>query len=343
VKSAQIVSADNIAVVEQGAVQSGPTLSGTLVAENEAAVKAQIASTVVATYGDVGTSVKRGTVLVRLDDRTLRDAVLSARSAARSTQTALDNAKREVTRQERLLAIEAVAQTEVETARANAATAEANLADARSRLTSAEQQAAYATVTAPINGVISEKSVSTGDAVQVGGALYTIVDPSSMRVDANVPAEARGSIHVGTRVSFDIRGYPNRSFEGHISRISPSADPSTRQVRVIASIPNAGSTLVAGLFASGRAASESATGLVVAASAIDRRQVSPSIARIRRGQVEHVGVTLGVTDETTQRVQIVSGATLGDTLLTGSAQQLAAGSKVTISRNDTPTQVEAKR
>jgi membrane fusion protein, multidrug efflux system len=342
--TALMVSPENLAIVRSGAVQSGPTISGSLVSENEASVRAQIAATVVETYADVGVRVARGTVLVRLDDRALQDDLLSARSAVRSSETAAQNARRELTRQERLLAVEAVAQADVDAARTSLASAEANLADARARLTSAQQQVGYATVTAPISGVVSEKSVSVGDAVQNGGALFTIVDPASMRLEANVPADALGGVRASTPVSFTVRGYPNRTFEGRITRVSPAADPATRQVRVFATIPNAGSTLVAGLFASGRVASQSAYGLIVPVAAIDSRQVTPAVARLREGQVQRVTVRLGLRDEERQEVQVVSGLVAGDTLFTGSARELAAGTRVTVTRGDTRgQQAEAQR
>lgn len=323
-----LVGAENIVVADTGRVQSGPTLSGTLAAATSADVRAQVAATVLSTAADVGQRVTRGQVLARLDDRTLRDAVLSARSAVRSAQTTADNARRELGRQRRLLGIEAVAQTAVESAAGTAATAEANLADARSRLTSAEQQLAYATVRAPIDGVVSARSVSAGSAVQVGGALFTVVDPTSLRLEASVAAEMLRGLRVGAPVSFRVRGYGDQAFEGRITRVSPAADPATRQVQVFAALPNPNTALVTGLFASGRVATEAASGVVVPAAAVDNRQAKPSVARVRGGRVEHVDVTLGLRDELAMRVLVAAGVARGDTLLTGSAQQLAAGTRV---------------
>jgi multidrug efflux pump subunit AcrA (membrane-fusion protein) len=94
--------------------------------------------------------------------------------------------------------------------------------------------------------------VSAGDVVSPGGALFTVVNPASMRLEASVPASQLTSIRVGLPVEFSVTGYPNRLFGGRITRVSPTADPTTRQVRIVATIPNAGNTLVGGLFAEGR-------------------------------------------------------------------------------------------
>jgi membrane fusion protein, multidrug efflux system len=256
--------------------------------------------------------------------------VLSARSAVRSAEVAAENASRERTRQERLLAVEAVPEKDVESARSAAESAEASLADARSRLASAEQELGYAHVTAPFDGVVSERAVSAGDVVQGGDELFTVMDPTSMRLEASVPAEALDAVRVGTAVSFSVRGYGNRRFEGRITRVSPAADPATRQVDIFASIPNAGS-LVTGLFASGRIATETREGLVVPISAVDTREIAPAVVRVRGGRVERVPVTLGLRDEVSQRVEVARGVTESDTLLTGTAQQLSAGSRVVVS------------
>jgi multidrug efflux pump subunit AcrA (membrane-fusion protein) len=120
-----------------------------------------------------------------------------------------------------------------------------------------------------ISGVVSERSVSAGDVVQPGAATFTVVDPSSMRLEAAIPADELSTVHVGLPVTFTVSGYPGRSFTGRVTRVNPTADPSTRQVRLIASIPNSNGQLVGGLFATGRLASEMKNGLTAPVAAID--------------------------------------------------------------------------
>ena len=86
-------------------------------------------------------------------------------------------------------------------------------------------------------------------------------------------------IKVGSPVSFNVSGYPDRTFEGKITRVNPIADPTTGQVRVAVSLPNAANNLVGGLFAEGRVASERRNVLVAPTSAV---AVSAVAARKRR-------------------------------------------------------------
>lgn len=109
------------------------------------------------------------------------------------------------------------------------------------------------------------------------------------------------------------------------------ADPATRQVQVIASVPNQGGRLVGGLFAQGRVASESREALVVPADAVDQRGVRPQVVRVRGGRAEPVAVELGLRDESTERVEIRGAVAAGDTLLRGAAQGLTAGTLVRVS------------
>ena len=86
-------------------------------------------------------------------------------------------------------------------------------------------------------------------------------------------------MRVGAPVDFRVTGYGARAFTGAIQRINPTADPTTRQVRIFVSIPNDGRQLVAGLFAEGRVESEIAHGLLVPPSAVDQRGVTPAGVR----------------------------------------------------------------
>jgi RND family efflux transporter MFP subunit len=152
-----------------------------------------------------------------------------------------------------------------------------------------------------------------------------------MRLEGSVPAEQLSQVKLGAPVTFTVNGYPGRTFTGKVTRINPTADPATRQVRIVVSIPNAEGRLVGGLFANGRLASESHTGMLVPASAVDSRSNVPAVFRIKGGKVERVAVQLGLRDEGAERVEIASGVQVGDTLLLGAAQGITAGTVVKVS------------
>ena len=338
------VGTENITVVTTGTLQSGPTVSGTITPEREASVRAQVGGSVLQTLVDQGQAVRAGQSLARIEAGGLQDVFLSARAGVTSASNSADIARRELERAQKLFAAGAIAERDMEQARRGAIAANAALADARARLATAQKQVSNTNVTAPIAGVVSERAVSAGDVVQPGAALFTVVDPRSMRLEGSVPAEELAQVRLGAPVSFTVNGYPGRTFAGRVTRINPTADPATRQVRILISIPNAEGRLVGGLFATGRLASESRTGMVVPVTAVDSRTSAPAVFRIKGGKVERVAVQLGLRDEGSEQVEIQSGVQVGDTLLVGAAQGITPGTIVKVSAPaDRPVSPEATK
>jgi membrane fusion protein (multidrug efflux system) len=326
-----VIGPENIVVVQEQDIRTGPALSGALAPEHEATVRAEISAPVVETLIDQGQRVNAGQLLIRLDDAAIRDMVLSARSAVTTAQANLIVAQHEQDRNDALLKAGAIAERMVEQSRAQVTAARAQLAMAQAQLASAEKQSSNTRITAPFAGIVSSRAVNAGDVVSPGTALVTVVDPSTMRLEASVPAEALGAVRLGAPVDFSVTGYPNRHFTGHVTRINPIADPATRQVRIIASLPNTGGTLVGGLFAEGRVSSESHRAPVVPQSAVDERGLRPSVIRLKSGRTEKAEVTLGIRDAASETVEITQGLAVGDTVLLGAARGISAGTPVRVS------------
>src|SRR5665213_966080 len=325
-----VVGTENIAIAQHGSVTNGPAISGSLDAELNATIRAQISGSIIATNADVGQTVRKGQLLGRIDASGLQDAYLSAKSAVSSADANAAVATRNLQRSQTLLQAGAIAQRDLETAQTQAAAAQAALEDAKSRLATAQKNFDNTRITAPFDGIVSQKSVSPGDVVQPGGALFTVVDPSTMRLVAAVPSDQLSMLRIGTDVAFTVTGYANQEFHGKVKLISPSADPTTRQVQIIVSIPNRSHTLVTGLYADGRIASQTQEGIVVPMSAVDTRMQRPAVVKIVGGKVTRVDVTVSMRDPTAETVQITNGVAAGDTLLIAAAQGITPGTPVRV-------------
>jgi membrane fusion protein (multidrug efflux system) len=326
-----LIGAENIAILTTTTLASGPSLSGQLKAARSASIRAEVPGAVLTLLVEPGDRVRAGAVLARLDDAAIRDSWLSARSGVTAAQTAADQATREAERAERLLAAGAIATRDAEAARRGALAATAQFADAQARLSAAQKQLDATTVTAPFDGIIAERPVSAGDIVAPGAPLFVLVDPSSMRLEAVIPASALTDVQVGMPVRFRVSGYGARSFEGRVTQVNPSADPATGQVRLYASLPNGSGTLVSGLFAEGRVATASREALGAPFAAIDQRGLRPVVVRLRNGTVERVEVVLGVRDDGVELVEVTGAVSAGDTVLLGTAQGITAGTAVRVS------------
>jgi RND family efflux transporter MFP subunit len=332
-----LVGPENVAVVRSERIRTGPAINGSLAPEQQATIRAEMSGSVVQTYAEAGQRVTKGQPLAQIDASVLREQQLSARSAMITAQSSYDIAQRDLARNVTLEKAGAIAERDLERARNALLSAQGQLTNARAQLANVNKQLDKASVQAPFAGVVSQRQVSAGDVVSPGTALFTVVDPASMQLEASVPAEALSQVRVGMPVEFRVNGYPNRSFAGRITRMNPTADPATRQVKIVASIPNAGNTLVGGLFAEGRVSSESRTVPMVAQSAVDERGLRPTVVRLRNGKIEKVEVGLGIRDAADETVEISSGLAPGDTVLLGAARGISPGTPVKVSA---PTDVK---
>ncbi len=327
--TAVLVGAENVVSVRTDTIVVGPILSGELKAEREATIRAELGGKMQQVVVEEGQAVQNGSLLGRIEALTLDDTRQSAASAVRSAENYLTVVRREAERTEQLAAAGAIATRDVDVAHSNVSTAEAQVADTRARLVAAEKQLGDAVIRSPLKGTVAKRAVNMGDVVSPGTELFTVIDPSSMRLEASVPSDDLSQLTVGAKVTFTVRGY-DQNFEGRIVRIAPQADPATRQVPMYVAIPNVGGRLVAGLFAEGRVVAHSATGLVIPTNSVNTSGEKAWVLRVADGKTERVDVSLGLRDPRTERVLVVEGLKAGDVLLRGAAQGITPGTPVQV-------------
>jgi RND family efflux transporter MFP subunit len=323
---------ESVIRVEARTLRSGPVISGSLQARQAATLRAEVAGPVLEVKADQGQPVKRGALLARLDDVALQDQLIAARSAARVAENAVRVAVAEEERNEQLAKAGVITERDFERAQLARHQAQAQLSEARSRLALAREQVGRTRITAPFDGVVSERQVNAGDVVQPGSPLLTVVDPRSLELNASVPAEYAGRLKVDTPVDFRLQGDAEQTFSGKIERINPAVDPSTGQVRIYVTIPNMEQSLLVGLFAQGRVASEAQDALALPLAAVDMSTTPPSVMRVRDGKLERAPVTLGLRDEVAQQIEVRSGLQAGDVVVAGSAKELSEGTRVEVTQ-----------
>lgn len=199
------VAAEQVAVVDSLEVESGPSLSGTLMAERSAQVRSQMSGTVLALYVQEGQAVSAGQAIALMNTTVAAEQARSARSALRSAQVQSQLATRNAERAATLLKAGAIAEIAMRKAPGRRRRRlRRRWPTRRGELASAEKLLRDGTVRAPFAGVVSELPVNVGDVVQggAGGAtpLATVVDPSELALEASVPAEHLGGIKRGAKV-----------------------------------------------------------------------------------------------------------------------------------------------
>jgi RND family efflux transporter MFP subunit len=319
---------ENVAVVREATLQSGPEISGTLRAKRAAAIRAEVGGAVLEVLAEAGQQVKPGQLLARIDDAALQDSLLAARSGVAAAKNALQVAESNAQRARTLADAGALAAQQAEQAEAGLEMARAQLADAQARLAVAGQQAGKTRVRAPFAGVVSERQASAGDVVAPGAALFTVIDPARLQFEASIPAARLAEVKPGAEVDFSVTGF-DRTFQGEIERVNPSVDPGTGQVRVYVNVKNEEGRLISGLYAQGRVATESASLLAAPAAAVDTTSTPPTVMRVVNGKVEKVAVEVALRDDVAGEVGLRAGVRQGDVLVLGSARAtLAEGAPV---------------
>lgn len=262
-----------------------------------------------------GDYVRRGTVLARVRDREYRDAVAQA-------QASLSQAKADFDRVSQLYENRSVSKSDYDAAYARYTATQAQ-----------HDQAALAlsdcTLRAPMDGTLLRRAIEVGALVAPGAPGFSIADTRAVKVVFGVPDVLVGTMRMGTTQTIAVEAVPGRALHGRITRVAPSADPTSRVFEVEVTIPNLDGVLKPGMIASLQVtggATVTASATVVPLNAVVRPsgdstgyavfvvedQGGRSVARQRRVQLGDVAgnmieVTAGLQGG--ERV-IVRGATL---------------------------------
>lgn len=343
VKPLQLVEQD-LLTLSESTLARGPVISGSLQPVIKAELNAEVSGIVMQVLKDNGDIVKAGDVLVKLDQTTYRDKLLSAQEAERSAIVTLEQSNRQLKRMQSLSKQSLVTQEGLEAAENKANQAQSDLASARARLVEARQQMEKTEVKAPFSGVVATRKVSAGDTAQVGKGLMVLIDPASIRFEGYVAADRVGQVKVGNKVTFKVNGYSGQFFTGTVERINPLANESTRQVQLLVAMDLKEQSLVAGLYAEGHVEAQNSNALMVPESALIREGDKHFVWQFANNELKKTQVELGSKDERWGTQEVLSGVTAGAQILRHPQGALTDGGKAQLAVADsvTPDQTAAK-
>lgn len=317
---------EDIVTVQSSAIAGGPVITGSIQPERRADLAAEVAAVVVQVLKDNGETVRRGDLLMRLDDTALRESQVSADESVRAATQAYEQAERQVQRLKTLQQQGMISTQALEDAEIRRNTTQSELVAARARAVSARQQVTRTLVRAPFDGVVSERRVSVGDTVQIGRELVKVIDPTSMRFEGLVSADRVAELKTGQAVRFRVNGYGQAEFAGRVHRIDAAANATTRQVALIVDFADAAQApKVAGLFAEGRVETGSTDRLTLPESPIVRSGEATAVWRLDGKALQRVAVKLGDRDERTGLYPVLSGLAAGDRVLRNPSRTMSAG------------------
>jgi membrane fusion protein, multidrug efflux system len=339
-------------------------VSGTLTAEEDADVAAEIAGRVIATPVERGTRVGNGGDLVRI-------AAVEAEAQAREAQAnaaqiearlgiangaAFDAervpevanaraahvlAQTDFERVTRLFANQLLSQSEYDQRRAqvdaaarqydvarNAAEQQyQSLMAARARTVVAQKAVADTVVRAPFAGVVGERFVSVGDYVTRGTKVASVMRIDPLRVELTIPEQYVAEVAAGSAVTFEVDAYPGETFTGQVRYVSPSVKTETRAMMIEAVVPNPSSRLKPGFFATARIEQAARPlGILVPATAVRTVAGTARVFVVAGDRAEERVVMTGqvVGDE----IEIATGLKAGERIVTAGLDQMVDGVRV---------------
>jgi multidrug efflux pump subunit AcrA (membrane-fusion protein) len=167
------------------------------------------------------------------------------------------------------------------------------------------------------------------------------MDPTSLRFEGLVSADAVDEVKVGQAVSFRVNGYGVQEFVGSVRRINPAANPTTRQLEVLVDFSQGQQPQLAGLYAEGQIQAARKPALMVPAVALVRDGDSAYAWRVKDGLVQKVTLVLGERDARSGDFVLRSGLSAGEQLIRNPTSALKDGQKVQVAAAATAAKAAA--
>ena len=320
-----VIAPEDILTIGSNALASGPVVTGSIQPERKADLRAEVSAVVLQVLKENGDVVRRGDVLLRLDQTSIQDNLRSAEDNARNAAQSLDQAERNVQRLKTLRASGMTSLQALDDAEVRRNGAQSELSASTARAVVARQQLERTIVRAPFDGVVSDRKVSAGDTASNGKELLKVIDPTSMRFAGRVSADKISVVSVGQSVSFRINGYAGLEFRGKVTRVDPSANDVTRQVEVLVSFIGDKQPRVAGLYAEGTIEASSVKALTLPESVLVKAGDKASVWRVKDNTLSQVDLTVGSRDPRTGNYEVRSGLAEGDVILRAPSSSFKEG------------------
>ena len=304
--------------------------SGDVRPRYESALAFRVGGKIVERKVDVGASVGRGDVLMRLDPQDLKLAESQARATLRAAETERDLANADYKRHVNLRSQNFVSQAVLDAKQSGLKAAQANVDAARAGLRGQSNQAGYASLTSDADGVVTALEAEVGQVVQPGSPVARVARTDDKEVVIGIPEDKVELVRKAGAVTVRLWANADQSIPGKIREVSPMADPATRTYTVKVSIParqdvRLGMTATVQLVA-GAGAKDGA--LRVPLTALVQNKGATSVWVVEGGAVKLVNVT--VAGQVDNDVLLGGGVTAGQQIVTAGVNQLKPGQKVRI-------------
>lgn len=308
----------SVYLVKPQPVQEKIVSTGTIAADKDIELRSEAAGRIVGIYFKEGSALRKGTLLLKLND-----ADLQAQLA--KTQAGLALAQEREKRQKTLLDKAMISKEDYETAARDLASTQADV-----QLINA--QIDKATLYAPFDGVIGLRTVDEGAYITAGTKIANLVSLKPLKIEFAVPERFVGRISPGSVLTYTIEG-SSMLYEATVKALEPKIDESTRTIMVSAFCTNADRQVIPGSFAKvNMIVRENAAALLVPSEALVPDAQGYKVYIVKDSTVSALPVTTGIRTE--RAVEIVKGLNNGDAVIVSGVLSVRPGMAVYVRKSE---------
>ncbi len=244
-----------MAKVDRGDLEAVVSSTGTLSAVTTVQVGTQVSGRIAKIHADFNQAVKKGELLAMIDTSSLLQNVAEAESAYDRSKAQLKQSKQDLDRMQYLFKENIKTKNDLEQAQVNFELAQATLKSEQSSLERARINLSYASIYAPIDGIVIARNIDVGQTVAASFSSPTLFlianDLSKMQILANVDESDIGQIKESQEVRFTVQAQPNRKFSGQVSqiRLEPTTVNNVVNYTVVINVANKEGLLLPGMTA----------------------------------------------------------------------------------------------
>ena len=309
-------------------------LPGRLEAYSRAPIFARVSGYLKSWNVDIGAPVKAGQQLAEIDAPDLDQQLLQARADLTNAQAAAKLSAATLARRKTLLASNFVSQQEIDERSADLASKEAQVNSMQANVQRLEALASYKTVTAPFEGVVTERNTDVGALINggtgSGAAMFVVSDVKKLRLYVNVPQSYLPGIKIGAKATVTVPEYADRSFPATVEASAQSVDISSGTTRMQLAIENPNNELRPGAYANVKLAlTRDVQPLSIPASALIFNNSGLRVATVSPGD-KVLFKTVTIARDLGREIEIATGLAADDRIIITPLDGIVDGDTVRI-------------
>ncbi len=317
------------AVIEERPNEDPVTMTGQLGAHQYFSASFRISGKMIERLVTVGSVVKAGQPIARLDPTIERDTLTTAEADLASARALLEQTQLTEKRFAALLKTQAVSQSNYDDALRQMRGALAQVQSAEAKLHSAREQLDFTTIKAESDGVVTEKSAEPGDVVAAGQTIVKIAANQPMDALFDAPeALIRNGIMPGRKIEVCLNSDSRVRAEGVVYEIAPQSDSATRTYQVKAAMERYPAQMLLGATVLGHMRLSDKTSIRVHAASLTTSGGQPAVWRVEPKSQTVQLIPVRIESYTTDAAVIGDGLRPGDIVVTAGAQALHENQKV---------------